>query len=244
MSIQHDLAKAETAIFKIRQAAKYGDAEAVKALRDLALKAVDDLTRLTEGPHDLDHLPLGIREGAKLARHLARHSHRWPCALDSLTERRRKQLEAWNQLEVGSAIALRREGKNRGLDYEQVTGFALDLFMRLEAVRTENKPCDHHLTDIFPGEIAPENLTEKQREKSWQNLAVNLPPLSKESLSQWTEAAMRICHDDSEGDLANFDFPKILTVKAGRMTDENGHLRTIESALKEKISHGLKSLIP
>jgi hypothetical protein len=260
MDTKEEIRLAERALSQIGRIAKSGDLDALAALRDLACKAADMLANLTDPPHDHPDTPASIREGSKKAKELARDSRRWPCALDALAEKRKNQLAKWDALEVGGAIGIRLSGKNRGFDYWQKAGFALDLFERLEAERKNPDPWHADIFEAFPS-IEKDLLAEFQESRkcwiiekekgleelrkvpSWQTYAAKLPPLSMESLKQWTEAGLEICRADCEGNFDNFEFPKAITCKAGRKTEENGHLRTIESAIREKISEGLKALI-
>jgi hypothetical protein len=218
------------------------DPEAIEALRDIALRAIGVLDLLTTAPADHPDTPERIRPGITAAREIAKQSARWPVALDAVKEIREDSLARWQKLEVGSAIGIRLAGKNRGFSYDEQTGFALDVFRELEAIR--KNPARHlHPADAHPELAAPGRLSDEQLKRDWRNLAALLEPLTKETLPDWTTAGIERCREDCHGDWQNFPWPDCVMGKTGKDTDGNGSLRSAESAIRGKILDGLKALI-
>lgn len=215
---------AAQAVYELRQLARNGDAQAVAAIRDIALHALAVLDAI-----DTLDAP--------------KHSRRWPVALDAVKEIRDSDLARFDKLEVGSLIGLRLEGKRRGFSYDEHTGFADDLFQQLDTIR--RNPARHvHPADAHPELAAPGVLTDGQLKRDWRNLAALLEPLTKDTLPAWTSAALELCREYAMGDWNRFPWPDCVMGKAGKDTDGNGSERSVESAVRGKISQGLSMLIP
>ena len=216
-------AAAAQAVHELRILARNGDAQAVAAIRNIALHTLAVLQAI-----DTLDVP--------------KHSRRWPVALDAVKEIRDSDLARFDSLEVGSLLGIRLEGKKRGFDYDEHTGFADDLFQQLDTIR--RNPARHlHPADEHPELAAPGVLTESQLKRDWRNLAALLEPLTKETLPAWTSAALELCREDCMGDWSRFPWPDCVMGKAGKDTDGNGSFRSTESAVRGKISEGLAMLI-
>lgn len=214
---------AANAVHELRCLARDGNAEAVAAIRDIALHAIAVLEVI-----DLGDVP--------------KQSARWPAAYDAILEIRKSNLARVEKLEVGSAIGIRLAGKKRGFTYDEQTGFALDVFRELEAIRL-NSSRHIHPADLHPELSTPGVLTEEQLKRDWRNLAAILPELSKASLPLWTAAAVELCREYCMNDWRSFPWPDCVMGKAGKDPSGDGTLRTEESAILGKVSDGLKALI-
>ena len=210
-------------IHELRQLARAGNAEAVAAIRDIALHAIAVLEVI-----DLGDVP--------------KQSARWPAAYDAILEIRKSNLARVDKLEVGSAIGIRLAGKKRGFTYDEQTGFVLGVFRELEAIRL-NSSRHVHPADLHPELSTPGVLTEEQLKRDWRNLAALLPPLSIGNVEEWTAAGMELCRDDCQGNWQSFTWPACVMGKAGKDTDGNGSPRATESAILGKLKDGLKKLI-
>jgi hypothetical protein len=239
-----NLAAALAAIHGLRRPAMFdGNLEAIAAIRDIAIHATCILDDLTAAPVGHPDIPEAIRAGVDAAHEVARESPSWPVRLDTVQEIRAGQLRRFDKLEVGGGLGIRLEGKRRGFSYDEQTGFAHNLFQELEAIRRD--PGKHlHAADIHPELAVPGVLTDEQSKRDWRNLAALLLPLSQGSLKDWEKAGLELCRDDCMGDWSRFPWPDCIEGKAAKDTDGNGTLRTTESAVKGKISDGLKNLIP
>lgn len=223
MNTTHDhQATATQAIHKLRCLANDGDAEAVAALRDIALHAIQILECV-----DVTDLP--------------QNSQRWPVSYNAVKEIREADMSRAEKLGVGDSIGIRLAGK-RDFSHNTATGFSAFIYHELDAIR---KQPDHHLhlADRFPDLNAPGLLTERQAKRTWANLAALLPPLTDDSLPVWVSAAMEFCLDECQGEWLRFPWPTCIVNKIGSVTDQNGTERKAESAIKGKISDGLKALI-
>ena len=227
---------------ELQEQALMGDHEAIAEIRDLALRAICVLDSLTGTPAGHPEIPEELRAGVAAAHDVAKHSPRWPVALNSVKEIREADLAQWHRLEAGSKLGIRLTGKNRKFSYGEQTGFALNVFNELEAIR--KTPERHrHLVDIDPVFATPGFLTDEQLNRSWQNLAAVLAPLAKDSLSAWVAAGTQYCREQCDGDWSRFPWPDCVQSKVGKDSDGNGSLRTTESAIAEKLTAGLKNLI-
>lgn len=248
-STQDHFESARNAVYQLRALARSGDTEAVIALRDLALKSADILSDLAGVPTGHPSIPESMRPGVSAAHHVVAGSQRWPAALSAVEEIRKGEVEAWNRLGVGSAIGIRLEGSRRRMEWQHATGFALDIFHELDAIRQAPGP-HHHPADVFPELDGEEMMTKEQARRSWSNLAAKLPPLTKDSLTEWTTAGLALCREwctDPHGvvDWNSFPWPEFITEKAASTKDkDNGHLCGIESAIREKIRQGFEKLLP
>jgi hypothetical protein len=257
---------ATQAIHQLRCLALVGDPEAIAAIRDVALYACNTLQNLILNATNSD-LPDNHIEAGKNALQLAKRSTRWPVAYDSIQEIRDADFSKLETLEIGSAIGIRLIGK-RGMSYAEQTGFALDVFSELDAIRRH--PEEHrHITTDFPKLASRGALTPAQNHRTWRHLAAELAPLAKDSLSAWILAGMEYCRDlcrnkpepcqwghrtgkngleiipeDMAVDWSKFPWPATLTSKVGIDPSGDGWIRTEESAIRQKISEGLKALIP
>lgn len=208
---------AAQAVYELRQLARNGDAQAVAAIRDIALHALAVLQVI-----DTLDVP--------------KHSRRWPVALDAVKEIRDTDLARFDNLEVGSLLGIKLEGKKRGFSYDAHTGFAYEVFKRLEAARARKDQILRYMRK------------HPDTKPNWRDLAALLEPLSKETLPAWTSAALELCRDDCMGDWNLIPWPacvmgKAGSGKAGRGTDGNGSIRSTESAVRGKLKDGLKNLI-
>lgn len=215
---------AAQAIHELRILARDGDAEAVAAIRNIALHAITVL----------DCLELGD---------VAKHSHRWPVAYNAIKEIRESDMKRAEMLEVGSAIGIKLAGKNRGFSHNQHTGFAHDLFASLDTIR-RNPSCHLHPADLHPELAEPGVLTKEQLKRNWRNLAALLDQLSAENLDAWTEAAFELCQEYCMDDWNRFPWPECVNLKAAETQELTDNPRGFKSAVKTKIKNGLKSLIP
>ena len=224
-------------------ASRQGDPEAVKALRDIGLKAADILTSITTHS-DTDETPAVFRNGVTIAKQVANESLRWPIAYDAISEIRKKARSQTDNLGVGSSLSMRIVGTARGFNYNSQTGFAYDLFNRIEEVRLN--PDDHfHITKNHPEWLEDGVLTESQMRSTWQKIAADLPPLSIESHERWFDACMMLCGEDCEGDWEDFPWPKCVTSKQdAKPKDGDGSRRWMHRLVIDEISKGLKMLIP
>ena len=229
-------------LYQLGTLADKGDIQAIKDLRDLANDAAYLLTLLTDFPVGHPGIPESQREGVAAAHEVAKHSRRWPVALNAVKEMREEDLRRFQKLEVGSLLGIRLNGKGRGFDYNQQTGFADDIFQDLEAIRL-NPTLHLHPADVHPELDAEGVLTPEQSKRDWKNLAALLPPISNRSLDEWVEAGLQMCRENCNGDWHNFPWPECVKGKAGKDTDGNGSLRNAESAVRGKIRDGLKTLI-
>lgn len=235
--------EAIAAIYQLRHRIKQGDREAVAALRDVALFAIAQLDTFATVPADHPELPEALREGAAAVQDVAADSLRWPVQWDSIKEIREPHLARVARLGIGTAAGIRLTGKARGFTYNEHTGFALDVFLQLEAIRKDS--VRHvHPADLHPELDAPGVLTDEQRKRDWRNLAALLQPLDGTTRPKWTEAGVELCRDWCQGDWNRFPWTGCVARKAGTVTDDNGHERTTESAVRQKISDGLAKLIP
>jgi hypothetical protein len=228
-------------------AARQGDPEAVKALRDIGLKAASILGNLTIFP-DTDETPEVFRDGAAVAKQVAKESSEWPVAYHAISEIRKDALAQTAGLNVGILLGVRLPGKAREFSYNSQTGFALDIFLRLEEVRLN--PASHfHITKAFPDLLKDDALPEY----TWQNLAAELLPLSTDSLPLWIAAGVELCRDECQDDWDTFPWPEIvknrLTTNRKKApekqkgADGQGNERSCKSAVRDKIQEGLKLLI-
>jgi hypothetical protein len=229
---------AENAIHRLRCLANAGDREAIAAIRDVALFAVCILDNLTDNHAGDPDIPEPMREAVAAAHALAKESPRWPVALDAVKEIREGTLARWHRLDVGSATGIRLSGK-RGFHPHEQTGFALDVFRHLDAIR-RNPEGHRHIADIHP-ELADVPGLPPQ---TWQNLAAMLPPLEKSSITAWADAGRELCREWCENDWSRFPWPDCAQVKAASLTDENGNETGFPSAVREKIRQGFEKLIP
>lgn len=204
---------AAQAVYELRILARNGDAQAVAAIRDIALHALAVL-------QVIDTLEV------------AKHSRRWPVALDAVKEIRDTDLARFDSLEAGSLLGIRLEGKKRGFDYDEHTGFAYDLLQQLEAARARKDEILRYMTK------------HPDTKPNWRNLAALLEPLTKKTLPAWTSAALELCREYCMGDWNLFPWPDCVMGKAGKDTDGNGSYRGTESAVRGKISQGIAMLIP
>lgn len=218
-------------IYGLRKLAESGDHASIIALRDLALYAIDRLDDLRWKPYELPP-------------EIPRNSTRWPIAYSAIQEERETTLASIEKLEIGADIGVRLEGKKRSIDYTGQTGFALDIFHRLDRIRRNPQPWHFHPADIHPELNAPGILLPEQARRTWENLAAQLPSLKKESLAKWHTAALELCRDDCQDNFDRFPWPSFIQSKIGSSTDGDGGQRKAESAVKGKILEGLKSLIP
>lgn len=222
MNATQQAAIASQALHELRKLAREGHTEAVEALRDVALHAIALL----------DDLELGVA---------AKQSTRWPVVWDAILEKRNADLDRAERLEIGSGLGIRLKGRGRGFSFNEQTGFALDVFQKLEAIRT--KTTKHfHPADEHPELAAPGVLTAEQAKRTWRNLAAVLPPLTKDSLEDWVTAGVELCRDDCEGDFDAFSWPSCIMAKVGEDTDGNGTYRTAESAVIGRLKLGLRML--
>jgi hypothetical protein len=221
MTAPQQAAIASQAVHELRKLAHEGHREAVVALRDIALYAIALL----------DDLELGDA---------AKQSTRWPVVWDAILEKRKADIERVEALEIGSGLGIRLEGK-RVFSYNAQTGFALDVFRELEAIR-KNPTRHFHPADEHPELAAPGVLTAEQSKRTWRNLAAVLPPLTKDSLDVWLAAGVELCRDDCGGDFDAFSWPSCILAKIGADSDGNGTFRTAESAVIEKLRRGLQAL--
>ncbi len=226
-----------------RRAKLEGDPEAVAALRDIALQSIAILDGLTTFAPGHPGTPAAIRAGVDAAHEVAKQSERWPAALDAIQEIRKAALIRWERLEVGTATGINLKGKARGFSYDEQTGFAHDVFQELDGIR--RNPANHfHPADAHPELAATGVLTAEQSKRSWRNLAAMLGPLSKDTRPAWSDAGRELCRDWCMGEWNRFPWPGCVVGKAGTVTDENGHERSVESAVRDKIFEGLGKLIP
>lgn len=232
-------------------AARQGDPEAVKALRDIGLKAASILRNLTIYP-DTDETPAVFRDGVAVAKQVAGESAEWPATYHAISEIRKKVQSQTDNLGVGSSLSMRIVGTARGFNYNSQTGFAYDLFNRIEEVRLN--PDDHfHITKNHPELVEDGILTESQMRFTWQNLAAMLPLLSLDSLDLWVAACIELCREDCEGIWEDFPWSecvisRLITNKKKALeeqkgADGSGNEKSTKIAVNEKISEGLKSLI-
>ncbi len=230
------------AIEAMHRRATHGDVESVAILRDAALTAIDALEEYSI-PDAFPDLPEGFRKAAQAARELAKNSPRWPTVWHAPGEVRKRHFGQLEKMDIGKNLGFRLDGKKRGFSYSEHTGFAYGLFLRLEKIR--RLPARHvHAADAHPELAAPGVLTDAQLQRSGANLAALLEPLAKETLPAWTTAALELCREDCQGDWHRFPWPGCVRGKAGKVTDENGSERSVESAVRGKISQGLAMLIP
>jgi hypothetical protein len=159
-------------------------------------------------------------------------SIRWPVALDAVKEIRATQITSFEELEVGKKQGTKLEGKRRGFSHGSQTGFAYELKKEIDTARGRRAEILDYLTK------------HPDTETSWREMAARLPDLTKESLADWTAAALELCREYCMGDWSLFPLPDCVDSKAGKDTDGNGSLRKIESAMYGKISEGLAKLIP
>jgi hypothetical protein len=242
MKTHEHTAAALAAVQSLHRLAKLeADPEAIEALREIALRAIGILDLLTSTPAEHPDTPERIRPGVAAAHEIAKQSARWPVAYDAILEIRKSDLARVEKLKVGSAIGIQLVGKNRGFSYDEQTGFARDVFRDLEAIR-KNPERHIHPADIHPELAAPGVLTDEQSKRTWRNLAALLPPLSRDTLEEWTTAGMEFCRDECQGDFEGFTWPACAQVKIGKDTDGNGTARTAESAISGKLKAGLAKL--
>jgi len=221
MTAPQQAAIASQAVHELRKLAHEGHREAVVALRDVALYAIALL----------DDLELGDA---------AKQSTRWPVVWDAILEKRKADIERVEALEIGSGLGIRLEGK-RVFSYNAQTGFALDVFRELEAIRTN--PTRHfHPADEHPELAAPGVLTAEQSKRTWRNLAAALEPLSKDSLPAWADAGREFYRDECQDDWSRFPWPDCVKGKIGSITDVNGNECGGAKAVRDKIEEGLKKL--
>ena len=249
MSTAEHTAAAVAAVQALHRLAKLeGDPEAIEALRDIALRAIGILDLLTTANAEHPDTPERIRPSVAAAHEIAKHSSRWPVAWDAIQEIRESTLGKIakdgegqvSRLGIGSAIGIRLEGK-RGFSPHEQTGFALDVFNELEAIR--KAPARHlHAADEHPELAAPGILNAEQSKRTWRNLAAVLPPLSKESVSVWADAGRELSREWCEGDWSRFPWPDCVKGKIGTVTDENGNECGGAKAVRDKIAEGLKNL--
>ena len=222
MTATQQAAIASQALHELCKLAREGHREAVEGLRDVALHAIALL----------DALELGD---------VPKQSTRWPLAWDAILEKRKADIDRAEALEIGSALGIRLKGKARGFSYNEQTGFALDVFREVEAIR-KNPTRHFHPADEHPELAAPGVLTAQQAKRTWRNLAAVLPPLTKDSLEDWVTAGVELCRDDCEGDFDAFSWPSCIMAKVGEDTDGNGTYRTAESAVIGRLKLGLRML--
>ena len=243
MNHEEQFHQAADAMYKLRRAARKGDQEATRRLAELARLSV----RLLEG---LQH----TEAGAETLRAEKATATEWPAMLSGFNQIRDKQLERFERDKLGNAVALRMKESTRprDLSMEAQTGLALDVFHELEAVRVGQARHDRHPIDDHP-ELA-DILDDEQSRRTWRNLAVNLEPLSSESLRAWTEAAVEFYAHECDGDWERFPWPDFIIKETRRIADpemreifkndpEGMKARNIESVLRNKIRAGFKSLI-
>jgi hypothetical protein len=184
------------------------------------------------------------RDGATAAavRELAGYSLAWPVSLSSFDVERKRDMEKYNALAVGSKEDMRKSekaGSPRVFDYQSQTGFARDIKIRLEEARTDPRN-DKHVADIFP-EL--KGLTEEQSKRSWKQLAAMLPAFSKESLPKWVEAGVELCRDDCMGDWSRFPWPDCVKGKVGKSKSKyDASVGQAEAIVREKLLEGLLKL--
>ena len=256
---------ADQAIHALERLAETGDIEAVAAIREIGLRAAAALVNLTMHA-GTPRLPPSLAEAGRNARQIAKESRAWPVAYHSIKEIRTEDFGRVESLEVGGDLGVARTGKNRGMRYTQQTGFALGFHRKLEGIR-RNPEGHRHPAETHP-ELA-EFLTPAQNYRTWRHLAADLAPLSKDSIEQWTLAALECCRDlcrakpdpwqwghrmgkggleiipeDMLTDWSKYPFPAAILSKAGKDPSGDGTLRPIESAIRGKISEGLNKLIP
>lgn len=163
---------AADAVNELMQLANVGNAEAVEALRNIAIHAIDALESLRDEP---------------TARAIAATSHAWPAKLEAVKELRVKSLERWKALEVGSAIGIRLDGK-RGFAPEERTGLAYELFREIEAARNRREQIREYL------QRHPDSP------RNWRDSAAEIPPLSRATAPQWVEVAIEYLRENRIGD--------------------------------------------
>jgi len=203
------------AIIELRDLAERGNAEAVEALRNIALHAISVLE--TINLHNVQH-----------------HSHRWPVALDAMQEKREAELERFAKLEVGSKLGVRLTGKARGFSYDEQTGFVYDCVKQIQAVRAN---CDRYLSyaerhpemakdwrdkaSILP-ELTKENMPE------WEAVVLEF---------------LRYTFMDDLSLIGSKCVLNKVGKKTGGIGEKDSP-RALESAIKGRISLGLEKLIP
>lgn len=193
---------AERAIAQIAaHADAHGDPEAVSQLAQIAGAAIMRLDFLLGRESDRP-----TPQGRKAAQTAASESRMWPAYLSAHKDQRDQELKAFAEIGVGTALGYRIEGKNRGFDSEQVTGWVEGLLR------------DAKLNRDFP------------------------PKLTRSTLAEHVQLCMEQLKSERE-DLARGPWPQFVTNAANQQTDEHGHLRGIEAALRLKIRAGLKPLI-
>lgn len=213
---------------KHHHAQQLAAAQAVTALRKLAeagnheaVAAIRDIA--LNAIHALESIDLGD---------VPKQSRRWPVVWNAIEEIRRKDFARFEDLEIGNAIGIRTAGKNRGFKPEQPAGLAEELFRWIEPVRLRGAGILDYL------KRHPEAVP------NWRDRAALLQPLSCESLPAWADLALEVFIEWRMDDLTETPLPAGAQSKVGRDTDGNGSLRTPESAIRDKISEGLKLLIP
>jgi hypothetical protein len=232
---------------ELRRQALTGDTQAIEAIRDHALQAIGILNTLTYPPAGHPDIPDAHRAGVAAAHQVARQSLRWPVSLAAIDLERKQDLARFAALEVGTTAGIRlkenpKGGAPRKFNYNTPTGFALDIFGELDAIR--QNPLGHvHIADRHPDIAASGLLPKKLAKRSWRNLAALLEPLSRNSVKRWQAAGVELCREWCGGDWENFPWPACVWPRVGRMIDENGGISTAKSAVTEKILSGLNSLI-
>ena len=210
-------AAAGNAISELRNLAEVGNAEAVEALRNIALQAIAALEAVNL--HNVQH-----------------HSRRWPVVLDAMKEIRDAELYRFSKLEVGSKLGVRLTGKGRGFSYDEQTGFVDDCITQILAVR-EN--CDRHISyaERHPemdrdwrdkAVILPELTMESW--KDWREVVFEL--LRHTFMNDLSMITSRCVIN------------KIGSNKNGKNNIGKEGPTSLESAILDRIELGLKKLIP
>jgi hypothetical protein len=237
----------KTNLAELRARARNGDTQAIEAIRDLALQAIGILEIFTCAPPGHPEIPEAIRAGVAAAHEVAARSFSWPVAWHAIQEIREPQLGvvkkdkdldgtgAVGRLGIGGKLGIRVDKKHgqkkpRNFSRHSQTGLALDVWMELEAERT-NPSRSPHIADTCPDVAAaiarhaaavtaddPEAgelivLSKKKLKRDWKQLAAMLEPLSLETLDSWVVAGVELCRHWSGNLTPETPFPGVTSFR-------------------------------
>lgn len=220
----------QRAIDILANAAAQGDHEAAAELLKIAIQAAEHLRVLASDPIDTP--------GRQAIDGVATNAGCWPIICPAIEDVRVGCLKNV-PTSLGAAAPIRiKKGKTkpREFSYNETSGFALDVFTKLDAER--RSASDSYRKSLI------ENwkfFTEEQQ-TDWTKLAAILPPLdtSAKTIELWQIAGVAWAENICQGQWKRFPWPRCVKVRAEQET--NSRKRGIEIVIREFLGKGLKSI--